>query len=325
MKRERRHELQHNDLAEWILKGYERIVPYKNAILGASLLLVVLVIAAVLWHSHSVAEAGEAWNSLGVPVQPHFDAEQWIDVMAKTAQTYPGTEAAQWAEVFAADTALMCGTNRILTEKKNGIKYLTDAKGRYAKALETLTIKGAQEQALFGKARAIESLIENTEQLKEATAAYQELIDKFPQGMYKPIADQRIERLQKPETLKFYEALAKYKGEPRKTESPQSPLESPRSQLEKMGTLRENPPGEPLMPDKPPVRSEGPRTGPPGIPGPSSTPIEPDKPPTPKAETPKTPPAKTDAVKPDAAKPETVKPQPAKPDTPKPEAPKKDK
>ena len=34
MKRERRHELQHNDLAEWILKGYERIVPYKNAILA---------------------------------------------------------------------------------------------------------------------------------------------------------------------------------------------------------------------------------------------------------------------------------------------------
>ena len=32
MKSDRRHELRHNDLAEWILKGYEQVVPYKNAI-----------------------------------------------------------------------------------------------------------------------------------------------------------------------------------------------------------------------------------------------------------------------------------------------------
>ncbi len=73
MKRERRHELQHNDLAEWILKNYERIVPYRNAILGVGLLVVVLVIGISFWHSHSAAQAGEAWNSLGIPVfQPVF-------------------------------------------------------------------------------------------------------------------------------------------------------------------------------------------------------------------------------------------------------------
>ena len=147
MKSERRHELQHNDLAEWILKAYERIVPYKNTILGGGLLVIVLLIAVSLWHSHSVAQAGEAWNSLGVPVfQPDFADEQTIGIMEHTAQTYPGTPAAQWAEVFAGDTALMVGTNKILTDKKVGIEYLTQARERYAKALETLTIPGARNR-----------------------------------------------------------------------------------------------------------------------------------------------------------------------------------
>ena len=53
---------------------------------------------------------------------------------------------------------------------------------------------------MFGKARAIESLIQNKAQLDEAVTAYQELIERFPHGMFKAIADQRIEQLQKKET-----------------------------------------------------------------------------------------------------------------------------
>ena len=126
-----------------------------------------------LWHSHSVAQAGEAWNSLGIPVfQPVFADEQTIGSWKSTVQTYPGTPAAEWAEVFAGDTALMIGTNKILTDKKVGIEYLTEARRRYTKALETLTIPAAREQAMFGKARAMESLIQNKAQLDEAIAAY---------------------------------------------------------------------------------------------------------------------------------------------------------
>ena len=86
MKSERRHELQHNDLAEWILKTYERILPYRNTILGVGLLVVVLLVGMSFWHSQDVAQAGEAWNSLGYPVgipvfTPDFAREQTIDVM----------------------------------------------------------------------------------------------------------------------------------------------------------------------------------------------------------------------------------------------------
>ncbi|MGO9111107.1 MAG: hypothetical protein ACLP9L_17935 [Thermoguttaceae bacterium] len=312
MKSERRHELQHNDLAEWILKTYGQIVPYKNTILGVGLLLIVVLIGMSLWHSHSVAEAGEAWSSLGIPVfQPVFADERTINFLQHSTQTYPGTSAAQWAQVFTGDTFLMVGTNKILTEKKVGIDYLTQARDFYAEALKTLTIPGAQEQAMFGKARAIESLSQRKAQIDEAITAYKELNERFPHGMFKAIADQRMEQLQKKETLRFYEALAQYTPKPK--------VESPRSQLGKLGPLPENPPDEPPVPT-PPVRGDGSSQGPAlGIPVPSLTPTEP------KPEAPKSEPAKPQAAKPEPAKTDISKPDASKTEAAKPEAAKKDK
>ena len=308
MKRERRHELQHNDLAEWIINAYERIAPYRNIILGVSLLVLVLVIAVSVWHNHSVAQAGEAWNSLGIPVfQPRFPDEQTIGMMQHAAQANAGTPAAQWADVFAGDTALMIGANRVLTEKKVGVEYLGQARDFYAKALDSVTIPAAREQAMFGQARAIESLIQNKAQLDEAIAAYQKLNTSFPHGMYKVLADQRIEHLQKKETLKFYESLAQYTPAP-----PKPKAESPRSQLGSLESLPENPPDEPLVPQAP-VRGAGGSPGP--VPEPTLTPTEPAKPKS----------SQTEAPKPDTAKPQAAKPDVSKSDTAKPEATKKAK
>ena len=256
MKRERRHELQHNDLAEWILKTYERITPYKNTILGVGLLVVVLLIAWSFWHNHRTAQAAEAWNSLGVPVyEPQFADANTMGRMECAAQTHAGTSAAEWAEVFAGDAALMNGTNKILTDKKAGIDFLNKACEFYDAALKTLTIPAAREQAMFGKARAMESLIENKSQRDEAIKAYQALNENFPNGMFKAVADRQIEQLQKDETLRFYEELAKYT--PNKAK-----VESPRNQVENLSL-----PEEPLPPT-PPVRA---------VPEPSLTPMEPGK------------------------------------------------
>ena len=315
MKRERRHELQHNDLAEWIIKSYERIVPYKNAIIGAGLLAVVLVIAMSVWHSHSVAQAGEAWNSLGVPVFfPIFANEQTVDMMQHAAQTNAGTPAAEWAEVFAGDSALMVGTNKILTDKKAGIESLTKARDIYANALKTVTIPAAREQAMFGKARALESLIQNKDELDKAVAAYQELNQTFPNGMFKPVAEQRIEHLQKKDSLTFYEALAQYTPKPK--------VQSSHSQSGNLGSVPENPPDEPPVP-RAPVRDPN---WAPNMPVPTLTPkTEAPKTEAPKKEAPKTVAPKTEAPKTEPAKPQLAKPDIPKTEAPKPDSPKKDK
>jgi len=313
MKRERRHELQHNDLAEWIMKSYEGIAPYKNAILGVGLLVVVLAIGLWLWRSHNLVQASEAWSSLGVPVfQPIFANEQTIVEMERTIQNYPHEPAAEWAAVFVGDTFLMVGTNRImtskvgpeyLTQKKSAIEFLKQARDRYTKALETLTIPGAQEQAMFGKARAIESLVESETKPEEAIAAYEELNKSFPSGMFKVIADQRIEQLKKPDALKFYTALAQYAPKP-KAEAPRSPL----------GNL--NLPDEPLEPTAP-VRPNAPKTETPKT--------EPAKPQATKADVPKTEAPKTETPKTEPAKPQATKADAPKTEASKTDTPKKDK
>jgi hypothetical protein len=330
MKSERRHELQHNDLAEWILKSYGQVAPYKNMVLVGGLLVVVLLVGAWLWRSHSIAQNGEAWNSMGVPLfQPNFADAQTIDVMQQTVKVYPRTNASEWATMFAGDTSLMIGTNRILTDKKAGIAFLTQARDIYAKALETLTIPAAREQAMFGKARAIESLIQDKAQVDEALAAYQALNDAFPGGMYKALADQRIEQLKKGEIAEFYQTLAEYvpkaKGEG----------EGPRSPLARLGNLPDNPPEEPPVPTVP-VRPEGSPPSPAlGVPEPSLKPAEPAgtgapktdapktetaKPPAATAEAPKTDAAKPQTTPPDAAHPQTANPGAAKAEAPKPSA-----
>ena len=170
----------------------------------------------------------------------------------------------------------------------------------------------------------MESLIQNRDQLDEAVAAYEELNKRFPQGMFKPIADQQIERLQKKDALDFYTELAQNK--------PKAKVESPRSKLESL-SLPENPPPQPGP--AAPARSSGNAPGPAlGIPEPSLKPTENVKPNAPKTEPPKPQTAKPDvsktdvpkpdAVKPDAPKPDAVNPDAVKPDAVKPDAPKPD-
>lgn len=305
MKSERRHELQHNDLAEWIVKGYEGVRPYKNTILGVGLLAIVLLIGMMLWQSHSIAQAGGAWGSMGLPLfQPIFVDERTIGSMQKTIADYPSTSAADWAKVFQGDTALMVGANQLFTDKKRGVEYLTQARKYYEDALPTLTIPAAKEQAMFGKARAIEALIQDQAQLDEALKAYQELNRSFPQGMFKTVAEQRIEQLSKPadhsDVLKFYRALAQY--------TPKPPA---KNSLKDLGPLPEP---EPTTP----TRGSGSPTSPASVvPAPTSAPIEPAKKDAPKSDAPKTDVPKTDPAKPQAVKPDAPKAESPKPDAPK--------
>ena len=181
--------------------------------------------------------------------------------------------------------------------------------------MKKLTIPGAQEQALFGKARAIESLIQDKAQVDEAIAAYQDLNKRFPNGMFKGVAEQRIEQLNKPVALAFYKELAQYKRTP-----PKPKVESPRSKLDNLGTLPENPTDELLVP-KPPVRGDGSPSRPiEGVPTPSLTPAEPAV----KVEVPKTVVPKTETVTPEAAKPNAPKLPALTPDAPPAEVPKKE-
>jgi hypothetical protein len=266
MKGERRHELQHNDLAEWIVTSYERILPYRSSILGGGFLLLAILIGTWIWRGHAASQSAAAWAALGVPgFQLDFiNGQQTLGLLEHTTQTYPGTTPAEWAEVFKGDAFLMDGVNRVLADKKGGITNLTMARDSYTKALDSTLPPAAREQALFGKARALESLLMDKSQLGEVVAAYEEVNKNFPNGMYKAIAEQRIEQLQKSDAVTFYRQFAAYTP-------PKPKVAGPQSELEKL-KLPENPPD---------ATSAGSM---PGIPAPSLSPAEPGKGELPKTE-----------------------------------------
>jgi len=248
MKSERRHELQHNDLAEWATKAYETVAPYRNAIIGAVLLLIVGGIAWTIWRGHSESQAAESWNAMEIPealVIPVYRSDRYPGIMEKVSNTYSGTRAAAWAQVCLADSVLYFGENLLLVQKDAGTQNVKNAMEIYKKSLPSSPAPMARERALFGIARALESL----GQLQEATAAYNELNRDFPQGTYKAIADGRLAVLSKPETAEFYEALAKYTPKPKK--EAEKSAAGPRGKAEGIAPLPENP-EEPLL--KPPVK-----------------------------------------------------------------------
>ncbi len=103
MKSERRHELQHNDLAEWAVRTYEGVLPYRLSILGVILLLVVGVVAWEIWHGHSESQAVEAWNAVEVPEAvyfPVYEMQNYTAAMDKASQSYGGTPAGEWAQAL---------------------------------------------------------------------------------------------------------------------------------------------------------------------------------------------------------------------------------
>ena len=64
MKREERHKLQHNELADWLANAIETLKPYQNVILAA-VVAVILAAAVYAWISHaSEAKTAEAWDKL---------------------------------------------------------------------------------------------------------------------------------------------------------------------------------------------------------------------------------------------------------------------
>ena len=265
MKSERRHELQHNDLAEWTMRAYQGAAPYRTLIIGVALLLAVGGIAWSFWRSHSEAQAADAWNAVEIPqaiilypnpmlrVNPIFVNPQYADAMLRASSANAGTPAGDWARLLAADSCLYLGQSAVLLSKDESNKFYNEALKRYQESVDATTDSMARERAMFGKARTLESL----GQLKEATDAYQKLNNDFPKGTYKFIATQRLEELAKPDSVEFYKALVMYNPKPKKeaektgtgaSASSPKPEVGPRGKLESIGPLPDNPDVLPPMP-----------------------------------------------------------------------------
>jgi hypothetical protein len=205
MKSERRHELQHNALADWLVKAGEAAKPYQNAIFTVVIAFLVVFLGYTLWARHSAGIANQAWDDLNV-VMLSSD----VSKLVKITEDYPNTAAADMASIILADSRLAEGCNRVLTSKATGRQELAKAIDRYAMICQENHAPWLVERATFGLARGLEA----TGDLKNAAKNYKDVVERWPNGVYAPTARQRLEDIERPTTKRFYDSFAHFDPKP---------------------------------------------------------------------------------------------------------------
>ena len=266
MKSERRHELQHNELADWLIKAGQKLKPYQNYVVAA-VAAGAVGFAVYSWWSHdSASRLAVAWTEVGDGLETNNQT-----ILTKVTDDYPDTSAANVAAVVGADWLLADGCNQRFVNKTTAVQQLNTAASSYSLELKESQVPALLERATFGLARASET----NGDIEAATKHYQEVVTKWPKGTYAAAAQERLDDFKQPDTKRMFESLRQF--DPTASFSEETGPLGPQPNL---GTMPEEP-------QAPPVRK--PKTSQPKVEQPKSG--------QPKAEQPKANAEKKDAEK----------------------------
>jgi hypothetical protein len=315
MKRERRHELEHNALLAWINGVIAVCKPYANLVLGAALAIVIVWAGWTVLARRSGATAGQAWEDLQRALARGSFAE-----INNVVESYPGSLAAKWARVVLGDFRLGEGCDELFRSRAGAKEELRKAIESYEAALAESSDPAIHQRAKFGLARARESQGELDKAIKE----YKKLT--AAEGPYQAIARDRITALENPAVRRFCDKFAQFDPKPAFSEQPLAPLDFDKLNppgpndlsMPGIGTVggEEKPAtGEKPKPAGPPIELPGASTPPPETPttpasSGSSTPAPSAETPAPAA--PSTPSAKTPAAETPASTPSSSAGEPKK-------------
>ena len=199
MKTERRHELQANQLAEFLTDVSEKAKPYAKGLLGVALAALVVVCAYLYLSRRSAAEEGESWNEAWQAIGSRDD-----EGLRNVIKKYPDKPAAMWSQLVLADIELSRGVSSLFGQKSAGRDLIRSAFDDYQHVADHAMHPLLREQALFGMGRSQESL----NQLEKAREAYERVVKDFPGGPYAKCAQQRMDALAHDTTKVFYDWFA---------------------------------------------------------------------------------------------------------------------
>jgi predicted negative regulator of RcsB-dependent stress response len=211
MKSERRHELQHNELAVWLVKSFETIKPYQNLILAGVAAVFVVMLGYTLWSRDAASRTSLAWDELNAVVQSRDPAK-----LAKISEEYPNSSVGTTAAIVAADNHLAEGCERLFVNKALAQQELTKATELYHLVLQQGQLPLELERATFGLARAEEAKGD----LESAEKLYGEVAAKWPNGTFAAAANGRLQDLKRPTTKRFYDQFAHFDPKPAFTGKP---------------------------------------------------------------------------------------------------------
>jgi hypothetical protein len=200
MKAERRHELKHNELADWLGERMEMLKPHATGVLLGIVLLAVILIGSAWYLGGKNQAASRAWSRY---FQAFNDREpqKTLDAIAGDQS---GSKAAWWAKLAVADMDLGKGAAMLYSDRAEATKLLQQAKDGYSR-VEAADDPMLKSRARLGLAKVHESLC-NVEEAQK----YYELVAKdatSPAIAKAAAAD--AERLKDKEEAEFLEWFAK--------------------------------------------------------------------------------------------------------------------
>lgn len=188
-------DLEDNDLASGTIALVDRIRPHLGTLLIGVLVLFAALAVWTLISSQQSAQRAAGWDDCLAAL-----AEGDPGRLETVVNRYGGTAAAQWAEIVLADTALADGNRLLMTDRPQAKRRLEEAAGRYTAVNAQRPAPLAAERAIFGLARARESLGE----LAEARRGYEALVAEYADSPFRGLAEERIAALARDSTGRWY-------------------------------------------------------------------------------------------------------------------------
>lgn len=185
-----------NDLAAAVATAWERLRPHLPAIAAVAGLAAAGLVGWSLVSSRQDAELARGWTEC-------IDAVQQRDLarLGEVAERYRGTSAAAWSRLLLADAALDEGCTLVFSDRKAGLERLNTAAELYA-SLNADRPRGlAAERAIFGLAKANESL----GNIADARRGYETLVSEYPSGPLRGLAESRARELGGESAARWYD------------------------------------------------------------------------------------------------------------------------
>lgn len=161
MKAERRHELKHNELADWLEERLEAAKPHATGVLLGIGVLALIVVAMVWYFNGESSASSRTWAQYFEA----FNGREPQKTLQDLATDHPGSKAAWWALVSVGDMNLAEGASLLYSDRKEAQKRLESAEVAY-KQVEASDDPMLRTRARLGLARVYESTFKPDEARK---------------------------------------------------------------------------------------------------------------------------------------------------------------
>jgi hypothetical protein len=200
MKSERRHELKHNELADWLGERMQAFQPHATAILLGAAILFAAVIGSIWYFGGENQTAATGWSKYFNALNDREPAK----VLEKLASEKTGGKAELWSYQAMGDMQLGQGAAMLHSDRTEAQKLLQQAEASY-KQVENATDPMLKTRARLGLAKVYESLCKP----EEAHKYYELAADVSKSSAIGKVAAADAQRLKNSRQVAFLEWFAK--------------------------------------------------------------------------------------------------------------------